>query len=479
MRNLKLISDYLGCDIDLNVGQLCSDSRKVTPGDVFVATRGQVQDGRKYINQAVANGASAVLYENDDGFQFASDGIVAVGIENLERKLPKLAAEFYGNPSHSLKLIGITGTNGKSSTAYYIAQLFAAIGIRCGIVGTVGNGFIDNLIPSPNTTPGPIEIQQELVRQQQMGAEFVAMEVSSHGIAQGRINGLLFATTVFTNITRDHLDFHKTFEEYFAVKQGFILDNASVPVVVNIDDKTVASQLLPKLNDAQIHTVGIGAQFGISHIEAHGRGTSFNLLFDGSDYSISVPLMGAFNVYNVTEALAAVCCFSNQVSQLIKSLGQIKPLKGRMELFRNENSPLCLVDYAHTPDGLEKALLGARAHTSGKLICVVGCGGDRDKGKRPMMAQVASSLSDYIIFTDDNPRTEDPKAIVKDMLMGKITTTYEVIHDRRQAIEHALQHATEQDTVLVAGKGHEDYQIIGTVKHHFSDQEVLKEVLHL
>lgn len=480
MRNLDAIKRFTGSDCQLEVNELRSDSRAVSKGDVFVAVRGQLRDGRKYIGDAVRNGAAAVIYENSDGYEFRQDGVECIGVSGLDAKLPEMASVFYDEPSKKLKVVGITGTNGKSSTAYYVAQLFAAVGIKCGIVGTVGNGFVDHLTPAVNTTPGPVEVQQELLRQLSHGARYVAMEVSSHGIAQGRIRGITFAAVVFTNISRDHLDFHKTFEAYFGVKKGFILENSRLPVILNSDDKHARAELLPELKRAPaVVTVGSEGSVGISEIAAESAGTSFTLARDGMEQRITLPLIGAFNVYNAVEAFAAVRAFAVDDKALAEALRTLKPLKGRMEIFRRQGSPLCLVDYAHTPDGIEKALTGAREHTQGRLISVVGCGGDRDRGKRPMMAEMAASLSDYLIITDDNPRTEDPQRIVDDMLEGKISCDYEVIHDRRAAIVRAVELASVRDTVVVAGKGHEDYQIIGAVKHHFSDQEVLKEVLEI
>ena len=478
MNSLESIKAFTGFDSKLKVGDLQSDSRKVVPGDVFVAVRGQIQDGRKYIDQSVEKGAVAVIYENSDGFRYEKDGIVSIGVSDLEQKLPAIASVFYGEPSRKIGLIGITGTNGKSSTAYYIAQFFGYLGIKCGIVGTVGNGFVGDLRTSVNTTPGPVEIQRELMRQIDSGAEYVAMEVSSHGIAQGRINGLTFSSTVFTNISRDHLDFHKTFDAYFNVKKGFILANNGKSAVINSDDPVVFNGLISEINQDTLITVGKTGKFRITDIKAEKKGTSFRLKTEHGENTVVVPLIGAFNVYNAVEAYVAVCA-SLKISddRLIGAFSSLIPLKGRMEMFHAESHPLCLVDYAHTPDGVEKALAGAREHTAGRLICVVGCGGDRDTGKRPMMATAASALSDYLILTDDNPRTEDPEVIIRDMLKGNINCGYEIIHDRESAIRKAVSLATPSDTVIVAGKGHEDYQIIGTEKRHFSDQEVLRNIL--
>lgn len=473
---LTNIKDYLVNCPAILVNDLRADSRLVDENDVFVATKGQVLDGRLYIEQAISKGASVIIYENIDGFVFNDPKVLSFGVTNLSEKLPQLASAFYDHPSKKIKVIGVTGTNGKSSTTYYIAQFFELLNIRCGIVGTVGTGFIDKLESSMNTTPGPIEIQQILKNMYEQGASYVAMEVSSHGIVQHRIDGITFYRKAFTNLSRDHLDFHKTMENYFEVKKDFILDHSSEITVVNSDDQWIADRLLTTIK-TNIWTVGKDGKFSITNIEPTSSGTKFCLSFEDQIYKLNLTLIGEFNVYNISMALALVLSANDSIDnieKLIHLAEKIKPLIGRMEIFKTNNFPMCVVDYAHTPDGLEKALSSLRSHTKSQVICVVGCGGDRDKGKRSIMAQIATSLSDKVIFTDDNPRTEDPIAIMNDILVGA-KGNFEVIHDRKQAIEHAINNACENDIVLVAGKGHEDYQIIGTKKIHFSDQEIIKE----
>lgn len=478
-RNLQSIGEFLGCNEDFPSGDLRADSRQVLPSDVFVAAKGQLQDGRSYIDAALKNGASAVIYEAADGFSFNQSGIKSYGIKNLNAILPQLSSRYYGEPSKQIGLFGVTGTNGKSSTTYYVAQLLEAVSMHCGIIGTVGNGFFGDLRPAVNTTPGPVEIQQELVRQIEAGARYVAMEVSSHGIAQGRIDGLTFKRTAFTNLSRDHLDFHKTMEAYFEVKKSFILRDPDCISVLNSDDEWIKTGLLNGSVSGNFLTAGRGGGFGFDRLKAHGAGTSFVLRENENCWDINLPLIGAFNVSNALMAYALVRSLGFEGAPLREALANLKPLKGRMELFSIKDSPLCIVDYAHTPDGLQKALSGARQHTSGRLVCVAGCGGDRDRGKRPMMAEIATRQSDLVIFTDDNPRTEDPDQIMADMLKGVFNNHYEVIHDRREAITRAISLCGSEDAVLIAGKGHEDYQIVGTTKRHFSDQEVVREVLDI
>ena len=480
MRNLSIIQDFFDREIDLPVGELQADSRCITEGDVFVAMKGQLQDGRRYIEKAVELGARAVIYENGDGFVFSSDSVVSLGVAGLSEKIPEMASRFYGEPSRAIKVIGVTGTNGKSSVTNYIAQLLAGSGHRCAIIGTVGSGFIDDLKPALNTTPGPIELQKLLAGFVEAGAEFVAMEVSSHGIAQGRINGVHFFSTMFTNLSRDHLDFHKTMEAYFAVKENFILANSDKTVVLNYDDSMIRNELLPKLDRNNVITVGMddGADIVISAPVATDSGTSFKLREGKSgEQQLSVPLIGLFNVYNAVMAKAMVDRLVGNKDLSLKKLGCLRPLIGRMELFKNGRSPLCIVDFAHTPDGLQKAITAAREHTAGSLIVVCGCGGDRDTGKRPAMGRIATTLADRVVFTNDNPRTEDPEKIMKQIIDGVERNNFEVEYDRRTAISGAITAATDRDLVLIAGKGHENYQIIGTVKHHYSDQEVVKEVI--
>lgn len=480
MKNLSCIQEYIGQNVDLLVGDLQADSRRISVGDVFVAMNGQVQDGRAYITKAIAQGAAAVIYENGDGFSFSSDGIKCFGISDLNSKIPQIAAKFYGEPSKVLKVIGVTGTNGKSSITYYIAQLLAALGYKCAIIGTVGNGFIDNLEATSNTTPGPIELQQLLVKFLENGAQYVAMEVSSHGIAQGRINGVHYERTAFTNLSRDHLDFHKTIEAYYKVKEDFILENKDRVSVVNFDDSMIRGNLLPKLDSKVAETVGMGdgADFLIKEPTAAECGTTFKLSCKNEkEYDVFVPLIGLFNVYNAVMALALVNSLADSYEKLISAMRSLKPLIGRMELFKTKKSPLCIVDYAHTPDGLQKAIAAAREHTRGKLYVVCGCGGDRDNGKRPAMGKIATSLADRVIFTNDNPRTEDPVRIMNQIIEGADCNNYQIEYDRKQAIIKAVTSSSNSDLVLIAGKGHEDYQIIGNVKHHFSDQEIVREVI--
>ena len=479
MKNIAIINEYLKDPLDLMVGELEADSRKIKEGDVFVAIKGQVQDGRIYIDQAIKQGASVILYENSDGFTYESSLAKCIGISDLNTKLPKLAAAFYDHPSQKLQVIGVTGTNGKSSITYYIAQMLASLGEKCAIIGTVGNGFIDHLETATNTTPGPIEIQRLLVQFKEAGAKYVAMEVSSHGIAQGRIDGIDFARTAFTNLSRDHLDFHKTIEAYFKVKEDFILRFKDRASVLNFDDPMIAQNLSPKLEPQYALTVGTkqGASYLIQAAKATDQGTEFSLLKAQKTKSLYVPLIGLFNVYNAIMALALVDSLVNQYDKLTESLSSLKPLVGRMQIYKTVKSPLCIVDYAHTPDGLEKAIVAAREHTKGELLVVVGCGGDRDHGKRPTMGKIATTLANYAFFTNDNPRTEDPKAIMEQIIAGVSTNNYEIEYDRKEAITKAIQKATVSDLVLIAGKGHEDYQIIGKQKLHFSDQEIVQEVL--
>lgn len=478
MANLKCMAIAAGgaaCFDDTQVASITCDSRKAGRNDAFIAFPGEVCDGRAFIGKT---DAGVVIYESGDGFEPVTPA-KSFGVCGLRKKLPAMAAAFFGDPSaNGLKVAGITGTNGKSSTSWYLAQLIDAAGGKCGVIGTVGNGFVGHLVPSVNTTPGPIEIQQTLLAMKEAGATHVAMEVSSHGIAQGRIDGVTFAATAFTNFTQDHLDFHGTMEEYFAVKRGFILNHGGVPSVLNADDPEIAKNLADAAGDRAV-LMGSRGAYQVSGIKATGAGTSFVLCRGQESAALNLPLIGAFNVMNAVMALAlAESMLGKRLDPRL--LEGLKPLSGRMELFKTPDSPLCLVDYAHTPDGVEKAAAAAREHVSGKVVAVLGCGGDRDKTKRPIMAKTALDICDELIITDDNPRTEDPEAIVRDMISGiSGRSNFSVVHDRKQAIEKAVKSCSDGDAVLIAGKGHEDYQIVGAERRHFSDQETVREILDL
>ncbi len=477
----KILNDIAYDGPDVPLGGITSDTRTISEGSLFVAFKGLHFDARNSIPEAVKKGAKAVIYEDTgDGFTVAEPEVPCVAVKNLPYLEADLASSFYEVPSEKLALIGITGTNGKSTTTHLIAEWATALGKKTGVLGTLGTGFYPNLTPSPNTTLRPLALEKILSDMKDAGAEAAAMEVSSHGLAQGRVRKLHFSYAGFTNLTRDHLDFHKTMENYREAKYELFKMVSSEHAVINAGDET-GRLFLERLPDALAFATkpiqGYKKQVFASDIVCHQDGITVKV--DGSfgKATLEVPLIGRFNAENLLCAMSILLEMGFSITDLAKTAGALHPVCGRMECFRTPGKPMVIVDYAHTPDGLEKALMGAREHKFGRITCVVGCGGDRDQGKRPEMAHIACSLSDHVIFTDDNPRTEDHNAILKMMTAGvPDKSNWQVISDRETAIRTAFKNSASGDVVLVAGKGHEDYQIIGTVKHHYSDREIAKKL---
>ncbi|WP_226798832.1 UDP-N-acetylmuramoyl-L-alanyl-D-glutamate--2,6-diaminopimelate ligase [Aeromonas simiae] len=459
------------------------DSRRVAPGTLFVAVKGHQVDGRRFIEQAVAQGAAAILFEAGDDFVAPELAVPCIPMADLPRHLSALAGRFYGNPAEALELVGVTGTNGKSTTALLIANWRTLLGGRAGVMGTVGNGLFGQLVEAANTTGSAIEVQGNLRALHEQGAELVAMEVSSHGLMQHRVAGLQFDAVAYTNLSRDHLDYHGTMAAYAEAKALLLERVDEARAVINGDDE-VGRQWLASRPAAVAYSLegGVaghpGPQILASALEFHQQGFRARINSPWGNGVLSAPLLGRFNVANVLAALGVMLVLGYDFDALLASAPALQPVTGRMECFGGQDKPLAVVDYAHTPDALEKALAALRVHCQGQLWCVVGCGGDRDRGKRPMMAAMAERCADRVILTDDNPRTEAPQQIMADMVAGlQAPELVQVEHDRIKAIRLALSQATQQDIVLVAGKGHEDYQIIGTQKHHYSDRETVVEVL--
>ncbi len=459
------------------------DSRAVQPGDLFVAIPGHVSDGRDFIDAAVARGAAAVLQEAETAGLVADAAVPTIGIPDLGRKLSHLAGQFYGEPGQQLQLVGVTGTNGKSTTTQLIANWRRLLGGVAGVMGTIGNGLFGDLHPTENTTASAVAIQAELARELELGASLVAMEVSSHGLVQQRVADLPFAAATFTNLSRDHLDYHGTMEAYAEAKRTLFNMVPADHCVLNADD-AVARRWLVELPQAVTYSLlPQNAPRGARYVEVmsmrfHDRGFSANLRTSWGDGVLSAPLLGQFNVANTLAALATLMVLGYELSALLAVSDRLHPVTGRMECFGGGEQPLAVVDYAHTPDGLEKALAAARLHCRGRIFCLVGCGGDRDRGKRPMMAGIAEQHADVVILTDDNPRTEEPAAIMADMLAGlRHPAGVRIAHQREDAMRLALDEAQAGDLILIAGKGHEDYQIIGKTRHHYSDRETIARLL--
>ncbi|RXZ44453.1 UDP-N-acetylmuramoyl-L-alanyl-D-glutamate--2,6-diaminopimelate ligase [Crenobacter cavernae] len=458
-----------------------SDSRRVLPGDLFLACRGEYADGRDFIPAALTKGAAAVLWDDADGFAWNPDWAVPnLPVPQLRERAGIVAAHVLGQPSLKMVVLGITGTNGKTSISHWLAQAFSLLGRKAALIGTVGNGFYGELTETSHTTPDPVTVQQRLAEYQRQGAKVVTMEVSSHGLDQSRVNGVSFATAVFTNLTRDHLDYHGSMEDYGAAKAKLFHWEGLKHAVVNADD-AFGRQLIADIDKNATQVVSYGLEQGDVRplkLAASLDGLALDVTTPWGEVAIKTELLGRFNAANLLACLATLCVNGVSLKDAAQVLSRIQPARGRMQRIGGSREPLVVIDYAHTPDALEKALatLAEIKPAGSRLLCVFGCGGDRDKGKRSMMGAIAEKLADVAVVTSDNPRTEDPQAIIEDILSGMEQAGH-VDQDRAQAIAWAVQSARPGDIVLVAGKGHEDYQEINKVKHPFSDFRVAEAAL--
>lgn len=480
-----LLSPWFDCPqvADIEVHALQLDSRQVKHGETFVAIVGHTVDGRQFIDRAIEQGANAVIAQACERHPSASvrhqHGVAIVYIDKLDEKLSQLAGRLYTHPSMSL--IGVTGTNGKTTITQLIAQWLDLIGQKAAVMGTTGNGFLASLTPAANTTGNAIEIQKTLAELQQQGATATALEVSSHGLVQGRVKALQFAAGVFSNLSRDHLDYHGTMDAYAQAKLTLFTEHDRQQAILNLDDQ-VGAQWYQTLQGA----------IGVSLSPYQGDGkvvwarsvayaeSGIKIEYDGCFGSgcLNAPLIGEFNATNLLLAMTTLLALGADKQALLDSAPLLRPVLGRMELFQVANKAKVVVDYAHTPDALEKALQALRVHCTGSLWAIFGCGGDRDRGKRPMMAEIAERLADHVILTDDNPRSEDPALIVQEMLAGCTRADKAVIeHDRFKALQYALDHAQVDDIILLAGKGHEDYQVLKQETVHYSDREAAQQLL--
>ncbi|MBL8485871.1 MAG: UDP-N-acetylmuramoyl-L-alanyl-D-glutamate--2,6-diaminopimelate ligase [Rhodocyclaceae bacterium] len=477
----------------VRVAGLCADSRAVRPGDVFVAVRGHRVDGRDFIGAAIARGAAAVVHEAG---RVPPLPVPSVAVPGLDRMTGELAHLVHGRPSERLRLVGVTGTNGKTSVTHWIAQALAGTGRRCALVGTLGLGFPGALAESANTTPDAIVLHRELAGFLAQGASACAMEVSSIGIEEGRVGGAAFDTAVFTNLTRDHLEYHGTMEAYGAAKAKLFDWPGLRAAVVNLDDAFGAH--LAALCAGRMRVLGYSldeeaardpgsalgrlAASGVELLLAEGlRVGQAGLEFRVGGVPVRSPLLGRFNASNLMAVLGALLAGGLSMGDAVAALGGLRAPAGRMEAAGGEGVPLVVVDYAHTPDALEKVLATLRETArarGGRLHCVFGCGGDRDPGKRPLMGEVAEALADGVLVTSDNPRFENPIAIIDAIVEGMVSRP-EVEPDRGAAIVRAVREAAPEDVVLVAGKGHEPYQEIAGVRHPFLDMDVVRGALGL
>jgi len=467
---------FLGCEgtMDKDVNSVNIDSRKVGSGSMFIAVRGTAVDGHSFIDKAIEQGACVIVCEEIGDVK---DGVTYVVVENSEQIVGQIATNFYGRPTERLKLVGVTGTNGKTTIATVLYNMFRAMGHKAGLLSTVVNYIDGEAVPADHTTPDPVTLNELLSRMADAGCEYAFMEVSSHSIVQNRIGGLKFVGGLFTNITRDHLDYHKTFENYLKAKKLFFdrLPKGAF-AITNADDKNGLVMTQNTQAEVKTYSVQSPADFKAKIIECHFEGMELEI----NGRSVHVQFIGKFNVSNLLAVYGAAIMLGKYVNDVLVTLSAMKPVNGRFEALRSPKGFTAIVDYAHTPDALENVLNAIHGVLEGKgqVITVCGAGGNRDKGKRPLMAKEAVRQSDKVILTSDNPRFEEPEDILNDMLAGvpeeeggKVLT----IVDRRQAIRTACMLAQKGDVILVAGKGHEDYQIIKGEKHHFDDKEEIRK----
>ncbi|MEQ1638113.1 MAG: UDP-N-acetylmuramoyl-L-alanyl-D-glutamate--2,6-diaminopimelate ligase [Methylococcales bacterium] len=502
MQLKALLTGFADIDCDLKVTGLCLDSRKLTRGQVFIALAAADQSTIAFAEQALARGARAVMYDLKDtalsgwlavaeNSNNAARSCVFIAIAGLDTKLGAIAARYYGQPSSKLDVIGITGTNGKTSCTQFLGQLLD----DCGIIGTLGWGVWGDLVFTGYTTPDALATQAMLAEFVKQGKRTVAMEVSSHGLAEGRVNSVHFKGVVLTNISRDHLDFHGSMAAYIATKKT-LFEHANTEFKVFNLDEPLSEQFIadvpkqvaiwgfgivkadsraPLKNSALVSSDCILYAQNINH---QADGLAFELVWQNQLQTVQVPLYGGFNVENILAVVTVLLALGHSLATVAIKLQQLKPVAGRMQRFGHSQSPLIFVDYAHTPDALEKALISARQHCKRNLWVVFGCGGDRDVGKRPQMGACAEQYADHVIITDDNPRSENPEAITQDILSGcNRKQTVIVVHDRAMAIQMAMEQSSIEDCIVIAGKGHEQYQEIKDQKIPFSDAQVVMKFL--
>lgn len=504
---VKMMTSRRGTSFPLEfqeITRLVSDSRKVQKNTLFIALKGEHCDGRDFIPQAIQAGAVAILRSTDDPsedrnliFLWEDDKKVPqISVYNLAEKLSEFADAFYGHPSQKMKVVGVTGTNGKTTVTQLIAQWMAFLDKKVAVLGTIGNGEFGKLSPSANTTP-PADITQSYLHDflsRKIG--YTVMEVSSHGLALDRVKGISFAATVFTNLSRDHLDFHETMAEYeqakwslFSPVESELAVKSSGKKIINYDDK-IGKKWISKLDDVIVvscspNNINVIKKLNkpyivVSDIIYHDSAITIRFESSFGSGEMESRLFGSFNISNLLLAFATMLALDFPFYVLMNTAQHLRPTIGRMEVFGAKEMPTVIVDYAHTPDALDKSLKEAKAHCRGKLWVIFGCGGDRDRGKRPLMGRVAQLHADNIILTNDNPRTEDPNIIINDIMDGfDDLSSISIIPDRKKAIELAINKADKQDIILVAGKGHEDYQIIGEKKRRYSDRKVVSTLLRI
>lgn len=481
-----LLSNILSEDIveilgreDIDVTGITSDSRKVTQGYAFIALKGVQTDGHEFIDKAIELGAKVIVFEEDINKSDLS--VTYIKVKDSADAIGKIASAWYGNPSQKLNLVGVTGTNGKTTTATLLYNVFRKLGYGAGLLSTVCNYVNEDQYPATHTTPDPISLNEFLAKMVDADCEYAFMEVSSHAIHQKRISGLEFKGGIFTNLTQDHLDYHHTMQEYLKAKKAFF-DNlpSTAFALTNVDDKNGLVMLQNTKAKKYTYSLRTLADFKARIIEKHFDGTAIEI--NGKE--LEVQFVGVFNVYNLLAVCGASVLLGQDIEKVLIVLSTLRSVAGRFETIRSKDGFTAIVDYAHTPDALTNVLNAIHdvLEGGGRVITVVGCGGNRDKTKRPIMAREAVTLSDQVILTSDNPRFEEPQSIVDDMVAGLDPVQMKkalCIVDREQAIKTACTLAKSGDVILIAGKGHEDYQDVKGVKHHFDDREIVKNLLGL
>ncbi|MBA9085230.1 UDP-N-acetylmuramoyl-L-alanyl-D-glutamate--2,6-diaminopimelate ligase [Fontibacillus solani] len=482
-----LIASEINGDDEVHCNGIAIDSRKVQAGDLFLCLPGHTVDGHDYGAQAMAQGAVALVVER----WLEEVPLPQLKVKDCRLAMAVLSNAFFESPSSQMKVIGVTGTNGKTTTTYLIERILEDQHKTTGLIGTIQRKCAGQVFPMSGTTPESLDLQRYLHEMVEADTQYCVMEVSSHALEQGRVKGTHFRTAIFTNLTQDHLDYHKTMDEYRAAKGllfsrlGNVYQNDYSErsyAVLNADDE--ASIYFAKQTAAEVITYGVEheADLRASNISITAKGTSFHVDSFAGSIDISLRMVGKFNVYNALAAIAAALIEGISLKDIKKSLESIKGVEGRVEAVDEGQDFAVIVDYAHTPDGLENVLRTVNEFAKGRVICVFGCGGDRDRTKRPIMGKIAARLSHYVIVTSDNPRTENPDAILEDIKQGLVevnvpTDTYELIVDRHEAIQKAIEMASHEDVVLIAGKGHETYQLIGNKVLDFDDRIVAKEAI--
>lgn len=455
---------------DTEINEVRYDSRAVRPGDLFVAIRGYATDGHQYIGKALEQGAAAIVCEE------APAGVPAVVVENARRALAEIAANRFGHPADSMVMLGVTGTNGKTTTTYLVKHMLEDAGHKVGLIGTNQNLIGDEVVETERTTPESYELHALFARMRDAGCTHVIMEVSSHSLVLDRVHGIHFAVGAFTNLTQDHLDFHKTMEEYRRAKA--LLFTISDKGVINLDDPAAGAMLA----DAKCPCLTFScekdaADLTAKNLKLHADGVEFVAATKGDLARVKLPIPGHFSAENALTALGIVLQLGMPLADAAKSLATATGVKGRVEVVPTDTDYTVLIDYAHSPDGVENVLRAVRGFAKGRVVALFGCGGDRDRTKRPKMGKIAADLADFCIVTSDNPRTEDPKAIIDDILEGMkgTKTPMQVIVDRPEAIHWALAHAKKDDIIVFMGKGHETYQEVNHVKHHMDEREIVRD----